>query len=171
MSETVVEAKGHIPNADDGDCTTEIRCSVCNEITTKAEIAHTGGVATCKEKAKCERCGTEYGDFSNHTLTKTEAQAATCTEAGNIEYWTCSVCGKYFKDEVAAEEIELSETVVEAKGHNFIDGSCSNCGFEEQSTTESGCGGAITYNVLCISFMIIVISLVIINKKKGRGEN
>ena len=54
-----------------------------------------------------------------HTLTKTEAEAATCTEAGNIEYWTCSECGKIFSDEKGETEISQEETVVAAEGHNL----------------------------------------------------
>ncbi len=34
-----------------------------------------------------------------HKLVKTEAKAATCTETGNNDYWTCSVCKGVFKDE------------------------------------------------------------------------
>ena len=59
---------------------------------------HTGGTATCTEKAKCDLCGAEYGDFLPHTLTKTEAKAPTCTQAGNEAYWTCGTCGTYFSD-------------------------------------------------------------------------
>ena len=59
---------------------------------------HTGGTATCTEKAKCDLCGAEYGDFLPHSLTKTEAKAPTCTVVGNEAYWTCGNCGKYFSD-------------------------------------------------------------------------
>ena len=54
---------------------------------------------------------------ANHDLSKTEAKAATCTEAGNIEYWTCSECGKNFSDEKGETEISQEETVVAATGH------------------------------------------------------
>ena len=56
-----------------------------------------------------------------HNLIKTEAKAATCTSAGNIEYWTCSKCGKYYSDANAAKEIAKSGTVISAKGHNWSD--------------------------------------------------
>ena len=56
-----------------------------------------------------------------HNLTKTEAKAATCTAAGNIEYWTCSKCGKYYSDANAAKEITKSGTVISARGHNWSD--------------------------------------------------
>ncbi|MGM9553263.1 MAG: S-layer homology domain-containing protein, partial [Faecousia sp.] len=59
-----------------------------------------------------------YVEFvAGHILTKTEAKAATCTEAGNSEYWTCSVCGKYFSDEAGMTEIEKDSWVIPATDH------------------------------------------------------
>ena len=64
----------------------------------------------------CETCGAAYGDVNpaNHTnLAKTEAKAATHLAEGNIEYWYCDGCGKYFRDQAATEEIaDLSEIVI-----------------------------------------------------------
>ena len=54
-----------------------------------------------------------------HDLKHTEAKDATCTEAGNIEYWTCSGCGKLFSDEAGTKEITEEETVTEALGHDL----------------------------------------------------
>lgn len=79
--------------------------------------------ANCLHKAKCDVCAAEYGNLGAHTLTKTAAKAPTCLEAGNNEYYTCSVCGKVFKDAagttettVAAETLAKSTThVVESK--------------------------------------------------------
>ena len=53
-----------------------------------------------------------------HTLTIVEAKAATCTEAGNIEYWTCSGCGKLFSDAEGGAEIQESDIVLPPKGHS-----------------------------------------------------
>ena len=52
-----------------------------------------------------------------HNLVKTEAKAASCTEDGNVEYFTCTVCGKIFADEAA--ETELTETALKAAGHKL----------------------------------------------------
>ena len=52
-----------------------------------------------------------------HAMIKTEAKAATCTEHGNISYWQCSKCKKYYNDKTGTVEITLAETVVPAKGH------------------------------------------------------
>ncbi len=78
-------------------------------------IGHTGGTATCKEKAVCEVCGEEYGDLNpqNHThLDHVEAKAATKDTAGNIEYWYCPDCDKYYKDVNASEEISKTDIVI-----------------------------------------------------------
>ena len=54
-----------------------------------------------------------------HKLTKTAAKAATCTAAGNREYYTCSVCGKYFSDAAGKHEIAKDSWVIKAKGHTI----------------------------------------------------
>ena len=75
---------------------------------------HTGGEATCKDKAACEVCGERYGepDAKNHkALQHVEAKAATKDAEGNIEYWYCADCGKYFKDAAATAEITKADTV------------------------------------------------------------
>ncbi len=72
-----------------------------------------GGKATCKDKAKCEVCGAEYGELDpkNHTdLKHFPANAATKTAEGNIEYWYCEGCGKYFSDRDGTKEIKKADT-------------------------------------------------------------
>lgn len=54
----------------------------------------------------------------NHTMQVTEAKNATCTENGNIAYWYCSACEKYFFEETAKTEITLKDTVIVAS-HNL----------------------------------------------------
>ena len=56
-----------------------------------------------------------------HEAAKTEAKDATCTEPGNIAYWYCSVCEKYFSDEACTTEITLADTVISAKRHAWGD--------------------------------------------------
>ena len=58
-----------------------------------------------------------YTPYS-HELTKVEAVEATCTEDGQIAYWICSECGSIFSDAEGENEIQLSETIVEATGHS-----------------------------------------------------
>ena len=79
---------------------------------------------SCKSSLK----KSDFGDQANlvsytnqHLLTKTAAKAATCTESGNKEYWTCKHCGKYFLSDdtnpATATAVELSETVIPALNH------------------------------------------------------
>lgn len=73
-----------------------------------------GGKATCTKKAVCGTCGGEYGnlDPDNHSdLRHIEAKAATKTAEGNIEYWYCSGCGRYFADRDRTKEITKADTV------------------------------------------------------------
>ena len=77
--------------------------------------AHTGGEAACTAKAKCEVCGEAYGeiDAKNHVgLTHVPAKVATKKAEGNIAYWFCKDCGKYFADESATREIAKADTVL-----------------------------------------------------------
>lgn len=79
--------------------------------------SHSGGTATCVEAAKCSLCKASYGDkdSTNHVgLKHTDAKDATLAEAGNIEYWFCPACGKYFSDANAASEITRESTVIPA---------------------------------------------------------
>ena len=76
--------------------------------------SHTGGVATCVKTAVCQVCGESYGevDSGNHAgLARVAAKAATTEAEGNIEYWHCADCGKYFRDAAAGQEITLADTV------------------------------------------------------------
>ena len=78
--------------------------------------SHFGGTADCQAPAICSLCGVSYGtkNPNNHVnLTHVDAKAATAESAGNIEYWHCEKCGKYYSDAKAAHEITLEQTVIE----------------------------------------------------------
>ena len=86
------------------------KCDYCGKKLTE----HSGGKATCKDKAKCEVCGAEYGelDAKNHAALKHfPAKAATKTAEGNIEYWYCEGCNQYFSDKDGTKEIKKADTV------------------------------------------------------------
>ena len=96
-----------------GDGTHTRKCTVdgCNVLETKD---CSGGKATCTEKAVCEICGKAYGepDPNNHSgLMHIDARAATKTAEGNIEYWHCEGCDKYYSDAAATKEIKKADTV------------------------------------------------------------
>ena len=90
------------------------RAGNTTEMTVTVNNGHTGGTATCTEKAVCEVCGKAYGepDPNNHTdLKHFPAKAATEDAEGNIEYWYCSGCGKYYSDKDGTKEITKADTV------------------------------------------------------------
>ena len=85
-------------------------CDLCGKVITN----HIGGNKTCRDKAVCEVCGKSYGklDPNNHTdLKHFPAKAATEDSEGNIEYWYCSGCGKYYSDKDGTKEIAKADTV------------------------------------------------------------
>ena len=97
---------------------------------------------TCTEHGytthKCSLCNSivkVYKDdvLKPHKLTHHEAKAATCTEAGNIEYWQCSVCNKLFSDEATTKEFtDAAILVIPAKGHTFdSEGNCTVCHYKD----------------------------------------
>ncbi len=74
-----------------------------------------GGKADCCHKAECTVCGGKHGtlDPDNHSdLKHFPAKRATTRAEGNIEYWYCSGCGKYYKDAEATKEITQKDTVI-----------------------------------------------------------
>ena len=99
--------------ASNGDGTHSRECTVdgCKGVET---MACSGGNATCTEKAVCEYCGKAYGktDLNNHTdLKHIDAKAATKAAEGNIEYWYCGGCDKYYSDKDGINEIKKADTV------------------------------------------------------------
>ena len=112
---TVTVNNGHTYGewVSNGNGTHTRQCTVdgCNDSETK-DCA--GGKATCTEKAICEICGKAYGELnaSNHaSLVRFSAKAATTDAEGNIEYWCCKGCGKYFADSACTKEITAKDTV------------------------------------------------------------
>ena len=85
-------------------------CDYCGKVITN----HIGGKETCRDKAVCEVCGKSYGklDPKNHTdLKHFPAKAASEDADGNIEYWYCSGCNKYYSDKDGTKEIAKADTV------------------------------------------------------------
>ena len=106
-------ADGCTEGVETDNCTDEgknHKCDICGKIISN----HIGGKETCRDKAVCEVCGKSYGELdpNNHTdLKHFPAKAATEDSEGNIEYWYCSGCGKYYSDKDGTKEIAKADTV------------------------------------------------------------
>ena len=114
MTVTVNDGHTYGDWVSNGDGTHTRKCTVdgCTGSETKD---CSGGTATCTEKAKCSACGAEYGDLNpahHANLVNVPAKAATTSAEGNIEYWHCGGCGKYYKDAAAQDEIKQEDTVI-----------------------------------------------------------
>lgn len=113
MTVTVNDGHTYGEWTSNGDGTHTRKCTVdgCAGSETKD---CSGGKATCRDKAKCAVCGKTYGelDAKNHTdLKHIPAKAATWVAEGNIEYWYCEGCGRYFSDRDGTKEIRKADTV------------------------------------------------------------
>lgn len=100
-----------------------------------------------------------------HSMQATAGKEATCTQDGNVAYWYCSKCEKYFSNEAGTAEIDLADTVIPSKGHTVVidpakeptktetgltEGShCSVCNevIVAQEVLPTLTGYAITYNI------------------------
>lgn len=105
------DAHDHNGNWTSNDDGTHSRRCTCNAVETQN---CSGGTATCIAKAVCEFCKASYGspDPNNHAdLKHIDAKAATAAEEGNIAYWYCDGCNKYFSDAAAKAEITRADTV------------------------------------------------------------
>lgn len=113
MTVTVNDGHTYGEWVSNGDGTHTRKCTVdgCAGSETKD---CSGGKATCRDKAKCAVCGKTYGelDAKNHAdLKHVPAKAATWVAEGNIEYWYCEGCGRYFSDRDGTKEIRRADTV------------------------------------------------------------
>ena len=149
------------------------KCDLCG----KTLSEHTGGTATCKDKAKCEVCGESYGelDANNHTdLRHIEAKAATKTSEGNIEYWYCEGCGKYYKDAKATQEITKEQTVtakLPSDNNTSAGGSTGNNNKPSSNATTSPQTGDTSNPALLVVLMLVsgsaaIGTAVVASKKK-----
>ena len=142
-----------VKDAKDATCTEngytgDTYCKGCGDKLESGKVipaaGHKGGTATCKDKALCEVCRQPYGelDKGNHAdLKKVDAKKATYTKEGNITYWYCDGCGKYYSDAEATKEITKADTVIPRKTHSSNSGSTgtgSGSGNTNSGSTGSG---------------------------------
>lgn len=85
-------------------------------------VAHTPGAAATETTPQtCTECGYIITPALGHThsMTKVDANPASCTEKGNIEYYKCDGCGKLFADATGNVELTADQVVVAATGHDY----------------------------------------------------
>ena len=148
------------------DTNKDHKCDLCG----KALSEHSGGTATCKDKAKCEVCGESYGELdpNNHAnLKHIDAKAATKYSEGNIEYWYCADCGKYYKDAKATQEITKEQTVT-AKLPRDNNGNYNKPGNNATTSPKTGDSSnlALWIALLLASGGALILTTVISRKKK-----
>ena len=128
MTVTVNDGHTYGEWVSNGDGTHTRQCTVdgCNGLETKD---CSGGKTTCAEKAVCEVCGKSYGELDpkNHTdLKHIPAKAATEDAEGNIEYWYCGGCNRYYSDKDGTKEIKKADTVTAKLPQSPLTGDTSN---------------------------------------------
>lgn len=156
-----------------------IKCSVCGEEISRTHktieaLGHDWGEWTVKTPATETTEGMEERvcktDASHketraipilshkHVLVKVEAKAATCTETGNIEYWTCEGCNKLFADKDGKTEINSEDTVKTKIAHtpaastkeNEVKATCEKDGSYEEVVKCSICGEEISRKTVTV---------------------
>ena len=156
-----------------GDGTHTRKCTVdgCNGVETKD---CSGGTATCTERAVCEVCGKAYGelDANNHSgLKHIDAKAATKDAEGNIEYWYCNGCGKYYSDKDGTKEIKKADTVTtklkdDSKSPQTGDSKSPQTGDSKSPQTGDSSNFALWLALLFISGGAAIGTTVVSRKKK-----
>lgn len=106
-SRTCENDQSHVETATGSVTSQQTKAPTCTD---KGETTYTATFAASWATEQIKKL-TDI-DATGHSLTRTEAKAATHTAEGNIEYWYCSVCKKYFSDENAEARITLADTVI-----------------------------------------------------------
>ena len=107
---------------------------------TEQEKGYTGDT-WCSDCNKKITTGSEIA-MLEHKLTLVEAKDATVTEQGNIKYYYCENCGKYFADEDGTKEISLSETVIQKVPPEIIEGNNATVNNGEKKSLTFRCNAA-----------------------------
>ena len=133
----VIDKAAH--SGGEATCVSKAVCEVCKAQYGDVDVAnhkHTeirdAKPATDQEKGYtgdtwCTDCNKKIATGSEiamleHKLTLVEAKDAAVTEQGNIKYYYCENCGKYFADVAGTKEISLSETVIKKLPPKIIEG-------------------------------------------------
>ncbi len=85
-------------------------CTGCGAVCT-----HSGGAATCEERAVCERCGERYGNLAAHILQYQPRVEPTYNATGTMAHYACSVCAVCFLDADASQPVAPADLVIPRK--------------------------------------------------------
>lgn len=120
-------------------------CPVCGAEIDKAEHTFSSWTFSVKDRVyyrHCEVCKREEtNNHLTHTIVHHPHRDPTCTEDGNEEYWSCSVCEKCFSDGKGENEIEKESIVIEARGHLWSDEWTGDSEYHWKPCTREGCTG------------------------------
>ena len=145
-------------------CTAKAVCETCDqpygELGAHKLTKTDAKAATCTETGNeaywtCSGCGKYFSDENGtneiekdswvlktlgHDMTKTGAKAATRTEDGNNEYYTCSRCGGVFKDEAGTQATTIEAETLKKLGHDWSNknGICARCDAKCTETHKPG---------------------------------
>ena len=155
--------------------TGDIYCAGCDELLERGNVieadGHTGGRATCTEKAVCDICGKSYGETDpdgHDKLVHIDAKAATEDSEGNIEYWHCEVCGKYYADAEASQEIAEADTVTKKLTPKTADITPAKDASDVKAPGTGDTTSAVMATALLMSAMAAAASVFSGKKKKHR---
>ena len=167
-----------VKDAKDATCTEngytgDTYCKGCGDKLESGKVipaaGHKGGTATCKDKALCEVCRQPYGelDKGNHAdLKKVDAKKATYTKEGNITYWYCDGCGKYYSDAEATKEITKADTVIPRKTHSSNSGSTGSGADVKKGVQSSKTGDAGVALYAAMSLLSLTGGAVVLGRKR-----
>lgn len=119
------------------ECTAD-GCDLTDNTQKDGYAAHTGGTATCTEKAACEVCGERYGEVApakhaGGTELKNKKDA-TCTEKGYTGDTYCKGCGEKLSDgkDIPMLDHDYSDWTIVRKPTAVAKGeqerTCASCG-------------------------------------------
>ena len=108
-------------------CTERAMCTKCY-MRYGTTAPHTpGSAATCTEPQKCTACGNVLVEALKHDIVNHEAKAATCTEAGHNAYETCTRCDYTTYQEIAALNHDIQTHAAKAA-------TCTEAGYNAYET-------------------------------------
>ena len=174
LADTVISAPGHTAG-DAATCTTAQLCTVCtaelapalghkntevknSKEATDDEAGYTGDTY-CNDCESTIATGTIIPELDHvHVMSLVAATEATCTEDGNVAYYTCSGCGLYYLDEAGENQTTLADTVISALGHtagdavveNSVAADCENAGSYDSVVYCSVCGAEISRETVTV---------------------